>query len=465
MTASLTDTTGSARSVIDRYSRHVNPAFVKLLGTLGYGRLFVRARDVWLWDHQGRQYLDALAGFGSVNIGHNHPRLVERLKVFLAEEALNLSHTGPSAHTALLAEELARLADPLTVCLFANSGAEAVEAGLKLARAATGKPGLLSCAGGFHGTNLGTLSVMGEDRMRKPFEPLLPGCQRVPFGDLEALKKHLAGGRMAAFLVESIQAEAGVHLPPPGYLSEAQELCRRHGTLLVLDEVQTGLGRSGTLFAYQAEGFVPDVLVLAKSLGGSLAPISVTLTRPEIQARAYGSMDRFDLHGSTFAGNALACVAVTETLHILAEEDLCANSQARGAELLAGLVQRLAGHPLVRAVRGRGLLVGIELGPTDIGLTNRLSPGLVEMISRRVFGQWVALRLLERGIVCQPASQQWNVLKLEPPLTIRPEQVSQLVENLTEVLDEYRGLVPILRDVTERLIRQFLAGWRFTDQP
>jgi putrescine aminotransferase len=176
-------------------------------------------------------------------------------------------------------------------------------------------------------------------------------------------------------------------------------------------------------------------------------------------------MDRFDLHGSTFAGNALACVAATETLHILAEEDLCANSQARGAELLAGLVQRLAGHPLVRAVRGRGLLVGIELGPTDIGLTNRLSPGLVEMISRRVFGQWVALRLLERGIVGQPASQQWNVLKLEPPLTIRPEQVSQLVENLTEVLDEYRGLVPILRDVTERLIRQFLAGWRFTDQP
>jgi putrescine aminotransferase len=451
----------SDHPAVARYARHVNPAFVKLLGVFGYGRLFVRARDVWVWDHQGRQYLDFLAGFGSANVGHNHPRLVERLRSFLAEEALNLCHVGPSAHAADLAEALARLADPLTVCLFAGSGAEAVEAGLKLARAATGRPGLLYCAGGFHGTNLGTLSVMGSERMRRPFEPLLPGCERVPFGDCDALRKSLATRRFAAFLVEPIQAEAGVVMPPPGYLADAQELCRRYGTLLVLDEVQTGLARTGTTFAYQAEGFVPDVLVLAKSLGGSLAPISAALVRPEIHARAYGTMDRFDLHSSTFAGNALSCAAALETLHIIEDDDLAANSTARGGQLMTALRERLAGHPLVREVRGRGLLVGVELGPTDAGFLNRLSPALVEVIARKVFGQWVALRLLERGIICQPASQQWNVLKLEPPLTVRDEQVRQMVETLGDVLDEYRGLTLVLRDVTERLARQFLAGWTF----
>jgi putrescine aminotransferase len=302
---------------------------------------------------------------------------------------------------------------------------------------------------------------MGDERMRQPFEPLLPHCERIPFGDLAALKTQLDTRRPAAFLVEPIQCEAGVVMPSAGYLAEAQELCRRARTILVLDEVQTGLGRTGTMFAYQEEGFVPDVLVLAKALSGSLAPISVALTRPELHAKAYGATDRFDLHSSTFGGNALSCTAARETLHILADEDLIANSKARGAELLIGLRERLAHHPLVRDVRGRGLLVGVELGPTAQGFLNRLSPALVEAISKRAFGQWVALRLLERGIICQPASQSWNVLKLEPPLTVTSEHVRQMIEALGEVLDEYRGVTPIVKDVTGRVLQQLMAGWKF----
>jgi len=452
----------SAHPAVRKYARHVNPAFVRLLGVLGYGRLFVRARDVWVWDHQGRRYLDCLAGFGAVNLGHNHPRLIERLRSFLTEEALNLCHVGPAPHAADLAEALARLTGgELSVCLFSSSGAEAVEAGLKLARAATRRTDLLYCEGGFHGTNLGTLSVMGSPRLRRPFEPLLGGCTAVHFGDLAALEKALAGGRVAAFLVEPIQAEAGVVLPPPGYLAEAQRLCRKHGALLVLDEVQTGLGRTGTFFACQAEGLVPDVLALAKSLGGSIAPVAATLTRPDLHARAYGALDRFDLHSSTFAGNAFSCVAGLETLKIIEDEGLVANAAARGAELLAGLRGRLSGHPLVRAVRGRGLLVGVELGPTDAGLLNRLAPGLVELVSRQVFGQWVAVRLLERGVLCQPASQQWNVLRLEPPLTAKPEHVAEAVDAVGAVLGDYRGLLPLLKDVSKRLVRQLLARWKF----
>lgn len=449
-----------APGMVARYARHVNPAFVRLLGVLGYGRVFARARDVWVWDHEGGRYLDFLAGFGSVNVGHSHPRLTARIKALLDEEPVHLLHVGPSAHVAELAERLASLSG-LDVALLSTSGAEAVEAGIKLARAATGRNGLVSCQGGFHGTSLGTLSLMGDGRMRKPFEPLLAGAVLVPFGELAALEAALAPRAAAAFVVEPVQGEGGVRLPPPGYLREAQSLCRRFGTLLVLDEVQTGLGRTGRMFAVEFEGFVPDVLALAKSLSGGIAPISATLTRRDIHERAYGAMDRFDLHGSTFAGNALACAVALETLRIVEDENLVANSAARGEQLLTGLRERLRGHPLVRDIRGRGLLVGIELGPTDAGFLNQAAPFLVRKLSRSIFGQWLALRLLEKGIIVQPAALAWNVLRLEPPLTVGEAEIAMVVRAVGEVMDEYRGLTALVRDVAGRLRAQRRRGWGF----
>ncbi|HEV2864381.1 MAG TPA: aminotransferase class III-fold pyridoxal phosphate-dependent enzyme [Pyrinomonadaceae bacterium] len=447
---------------IEKYARHVNPQFVKLLGVYGYGRVFERARDVWVWDHQGRQYLDLLAGFGSVNVGHNHPRLTERLREFLAAERMNFCHVGPAVEAAELAEALAGAAGAsLRVSLFSSGGAEAVEAGMKLARAATRREGFVFCRQGFHGTSFGTLSVMGSPRLRKPFEPLLGDCRAVGFGDLDALERALSRGGVAGFVVEPVQGEGGVVTPPAGYLKEAQALCRRHGALLILDEIQTGLGRTGTMFAYEAEGFTPDVLVLAKSLSGGVAPIGATLTSEDVFGRAYGSLTRFDLHSSTFGGNAFSCVAGLETLRIVADEDLPANAAARGAQLLAGLREKLAGHPLVRDIRGRGLLVGIELGPTEDGLLNRVAPSLVGAVSQNVFGQWAALKLLERGMVCQPASQAWNVLRLEPPLTVREAEVNEAVESVAGVLGEYRGIAPLLKDVARRLGGQWQKGWAF----
>jgi putrescine aminotransferase len=444
-----------------RYAEHINPAFVKLLGTFGYGRVFVRASGCRLWDHEGRAYLDFLAGFGAHNLGHNHPGLRERMRELLLDDVPNLVHIGPPVHAADLAEELARRARPLSMCLFSCTGAEAVETGLKLARLATGRPGLVFCKGGYHGLNLGTLSVDGAVRMRAPFEPLLPACQEIPFGDLEALEKALAGKQAAAFLVEPIQSEGGVVVPPSGYLAAAQELCRKRGTLLILDEVQTGIGRTGSLFAYQKEGFVPDVLVLGKALGAGMVPISATLTTREWLERSFGKVERFDLHGSTYAGNAFACRTALEVLRIVDEEKLCAASEERGRRLVLQLKNRLAGHPLVREVRGRGLHVGLSLGPTDKGLVNRLLPGMVEAVSRGVFGQWLAMRLLEQGIVAQPASQQWSVLKLSPPLTVSEGEVDSAVDAIAAILDEYRELGPLLRDVGERLGKQFMSGWRF----
>jgi putrescine aminotransferase len=439
---------------IEKYAKHVNPGLVKLLGVLGYGRVMVRATDVWLWDDEGTRYLDFLAGFGAANIGHNHPRLTKRLREFLTSETPNLLLTGPSIHTAELAETLADLLPaPLQVALFSNSGSEAVEAGLKLARAATRRTELISCGGGYHGTGFGALSVMGEERMRKPFEPLLQGCSRVPFGDLGALRAALARGRAAAFLLEPIQGEGGVVVPPRAYLHDAAELCRRHGTLSIVDEVQTGLGRTGAMFRFEEQGVIPDVLVLGKALGGSVAPIAATVTSREIYDKAYGSMDRFDLHGSTFAGNSFSCVAALETLAILREEDLVANSAELGGRLLERLRDRIADHPLVRDVRGTGLLIGVELGSPDPGRIGRKLQG--------VFGQWVSLKLLERGILCQPASNRWDVLKLEPPLTLKQEQADSFADALGEVLDEYRAMATIVKDVAKRVGRQFLRRGAF----
>jgi putrescine aminotransferase len=444
------------------YARYVNPSFIQLLGLLGFGRVFTRADDVWIWDHEGRRYLDCLAGFGSVNLGHNHPKLIARLHQLLDEQIFHFCHVGPAAGAAALAQGLAtRLAPPLEISLFASSGAEAVEAGLKLARAATGRADFVACDGGFHGTTLGTLSLMGAERMRAPFEPLLPGCHRIPFGDLDALEAVLKRSKPAAFLVEPLQGEGGIILPPPGYLRDAQALCTTHGTLLILDEIQTGLGRTGALFAHQAEGLVPDVLCLAKALSGGIAPVSVAVTSRALFDRAYGKTDRFDLHSSTFQGNALSCAAALRTLEIIDEEALVQRSAERGAQLLAGLRQRLHGHPLVKDVRGRGLLVGIEFGPTGRNWLDRLAPALVGKITESMFGQWIALRMLEAGVLCQPAASRWNVLRLEPPLTIAAAEIDFVVDTLATVLDEYRSVAPIVGDVTRRVGAQWRDGWRF----
>ena len=445
-----------------KYAKHVNPAFVKLLGMLKYGRLFMKGRDVWLWDHQGNRYLDCLAGFGAVNIGHSHPRLHKRLQTFLEEEALNFIHVGPSVHMGNLAAKLASLNDdPLNVVTFCNTGAEAVEGGMKIARAATGRSEYIYCEGAYHGTSMGTLSVMGEQRMREPFEPLLSGCHMIPMGNLEALENLLKDKKIAAFVVDPGLCEVGLITPPPGFLKAAQALCHKYGSLLLLDEVQTGLGRTGTMFAYQQEGFVPDIMALAKSLSGGLAPIGVTITTEAIHDKCFGSAEHFDLNNTTFGGNSFSCIAALETLNILCDEKLAENSKERGQELLEGLQKRLAGHPLVQEIRGRGLLLSIDLGPTDQGMLNKLAPDLVKMISKEVFGQWVAVKLLEKGILCQPATQHWDRLKLEPPLTIQSQEIQFVIEKIGEVFDEYQGIPALLQDVSGRVGEQFIANWSF----
>jgi putrescine aminotransferase len=227
----------TSHPAVESYNKYVNPDFIKLLGILGLGRVYVKARDVWLWDQHDQRYLDLLAGYGAMNIGHNHPRLLKRMRDAFDESIPNLSHIGPPVYAAQLAAQLARrLNPPLQISLFSNSGSEAVEAALKLTCAATGRHEFIHCKGSYHGTSLATLSVMDDKWMRRPFEPILIPSVQAPFGDLGQLQQALKTRKAACLVVEPVQGEGGVHFPPPGYLQEAKRLCSRYGTLMVLDE-------------------------------------------------------------------------------------------------------------------------------------------------------------------------------------------------------------------------------------
>jgi 3-acetyloctanal aminotransferase len=347
-----------------RFARHVNPVLLGAAGKGGLVKTFVRGQGMELWDAEGRSYLDFVGGFGAMNLGHNHPAVARAVAAALGQQAPGFAQSGVNPLAAALAEQLAEITPRgLEMVFFCNSGTEAVEAALKLARAASGRTDLLYCEHSFHGKSLGSLSVTGNPALQRPFGPLLPGCQAVPFGDPGALERALCTRRFAAFVVEPIQGEGGMNVPPEGYLRQAQRLCREAGTLLVVDEVQTGLGRTGALFAVDHEGVEPDLMTLAKSLGGGLVPLGAMLARRDLWMKAYGTVQGFALHSSTFGGGSLACAAGLAALRALQEVGLVENAQARGRQLWAGLAGLSRRCPLVKEVRGRGLMLGLEFNP------------------------------------------------------------------------------------------------------
>ena len=318
------------------YERYINPVLIALSSKGGFAKTFVRGEGNFLWDTAGRRYLDLVAGFGSLNLGHNHPHVVAGIQAALSQQAPGFVQSAVNPWAAALAEKLVAVAPPnLEMVYFANSGTEAVEAALKLARIVTGRPGLLHCERSYHGKSLGTLSVTGTPHYQKPFGPLLPHCEAVRFGDCEALERALSQRRFAAFIVEPIQAEGGMLMPPAGYLQRAQQLCHETDTLFIVDEVQTGMGRTGEMFAIDHEGLLPDAMSVAKSLGGGLMPIGAMLCRRDLWLQAYGSIETFALHTSTFGGGSLACAAGLATIKALDTEHLLEQATARGEQLRA----------------------------------------------------------------------------------------------------------------------------------
>ena len=391
----------------ENYRRFLNPPLARVMRLSG-STLEVRAQGTTIWDHNGKAYLDFAGGYGVFTVGHSHPRVVAAVRAQM--ELMSLS--GKTMFDPLagrLARALAQIAPgDLEISFFANSGTEAVEGALKLARAATKRTKIVSTSEAFHGKTLGALSASGRAAFQTPYAPLLPDVVHVPFGDPAALAASLDDA--AAFIVEPVQGEGGVRIPPEGYLARARLLCDRSGALLIADEVQTGLGRCGMMFGCDRDGVVPDIMTLAKGLSGGVVPIGAYIARPSVWNLAYANAPL--LHTSTFGGNPLACAAALAALDVLREEDLVENARVRGEQLLAGARRIASEYPsVVREVRGLGLLVGVEL--TNEG-----------------YGGTIIPEMLKAGVTAAWTLNQQRVIRLEPPLIVSAAEIDRALEAL-----------------------------------
>lgn len=424
------------------YAEAINPAAAAEARILGDTGAFVHAHGAVLTDHRGTDYLDCLAGFGSVNLGHNHPELLAALDQ--VAELPGFLQVWPSPVTAALAVSLVKVAPgDLGKVFFCNSGTEAIEAAIKLARG-TGRPGLLSTDNAFHGKSMGSLSVSGRALYQKPFGSLLPGCERVPYGDVDALEQALRSKQFGGFFVEPIQGEAGIIVPPDGYLKAAEQLCRATGTLLIVDEIQTGLGRTGTLFACDREGVAPDVLCLAKGLGGGVLPIGACLARNDVWERVYGTRETAYLHTSTFGGGTRACAVGLKTLEVLLRDRLPERADRIGERLISRLQQIAERYPMIEKVRGRGLLIGIEFAAPRIGA------GFA-----REYAGAVAAALLwqEHRIVTINTLNNPNVMRIEPPLILTEEQADRVADSVEAVVSRHKSVLRATARVGARSLR------------
>jgi ornithine--oxo-acid transaminase len=402
------------------HARYLNEQLVRVLKTIGYDVGFQSGQGQYLFDRDGTRYLDLLSGFGVFAIGRNHPALRHALKSVLDADLPNLVQMDVSTLAGILAERLLDYVPYLDKVFFANSGAECVEAAIKFARCATGRPGIVYCGHAYHGLSYGALSLTDDANFRGGFEPLLPGCTSIPFNDLAALEQALSSREVAGFIFEPIQGK-GVNMPSDEFLSGAAALCRRYGTLLIADEIQTGMGRTGRFLAVEHWNIEPDMVLLAKALSGGHVPVGALLTRKYIFDKMFNRMDRAVVHGSTFAKNDLAMAAGIATLEVMKAEKLIEAAAKRGAELRLALTRMVPGYELMKEVRGKGLMIGVEFGPPK-SLRLKASWNVLETANKGLFCQLITVPLFkEHKILTQVSGHGSHTIKLLPPLTITDE--------------------------------------------
>jgi len=444
---------GEAYPLHDRY---LNPQLARVLTTLGFDRTYVRGEGAYLIDDQGGRTLDFLSGFGVFALGRSHPVVKDALRQALDADLPNLAQLDCALLPGLLGQALVERAHAgIGRVVFTNSGAESVEAAIKFARCATGRTRILYADHAFHGLTNGALSLNGGKEFRAGFGPLLPGCDPVPFGDAGALERALHRGDVAAVVLEPVQGK-GVYLAPEAYWRKVQALCRRFGTLLVLDEVQTGLGRTGRFFCHQHWGLEPDIVTLSKALSGGYVPVGAVLTTGAVFDAVFSSMDRAVVHSSTFSRNQLAMVAGLATLQVLDDEDLVAGAADRGDRLMAALAPLVDRYELLHEVRGMGLMIGLVFGPPT-SRSGRARFRMLEMARKGFFSQLIVVPLFHRHrILTQVAADNVNIIKLLPPLTIGDEEIDAFVSALDDVLADATRSAGLLLEVGSTMARNTL---------
>ncbi len=441
-------TTRPYQEVVDIFAKHINPGLVTLLEIGEYNRINPqKAVGATITGKDGQEILDFVSSYGALNFGHNHPRIIQAVQDLQNRQQVDLSKELLSPYTAFLAHNLCLLL-PGDLCnaYFCNSGTEAVEAAIKLAaRCFKGKRNLfLYAENALHGKTIGALSVTGNAKLREYF-PTLP-AQSIPYGNINVLKRALQKNgekgkqKVAAVILEPIQGEAGVILPPDGYLKKVRQLCDQYDVLLILDEIQTGMGRTGTFLACEQEDVVPDIVAMAKSLGGGVATIGATIATAKVFSMAYDNPHDCLVQTSTFGGRASACAAAMAALEVLQEEELLSNSQERGKQLLEGLATLQQKYPeWIRAVRGKGLMVGIEFNIDVIEEAKYLPlkvPGLKSVLKEHLPGMVAAALLKQHGILGTLMLNNRAVLRVYPPLIISKEQIDYFLQALDNILEQ-----------------------------
>jgi ornithine--oxo-acid transaminase len=427
---------GSAGDQVKLYEKFVNPQWVKLLDVLQMNVRYDRCVGSELYTSDGRRILDFNSGYCVHNAGHNHPRIKAAIKAELDGDGPAMLQSNVCDLAGVLAARLCeRAGGKLTKAFFASSGSEGVETVIKFARAHTGRTGLLSARGSFHGLTCGALSLMSDAFWKDGFGPLLPDTELVSFGDLDELAGKLASRCFAALILEPIQVEGGMRIPTREYLKEAQALCRRHGTLFVLDEVQTGFYRTGPFLAAHHFGVEPDMVVLAKALSGGLIPAGAVLMSDAVFDSVYSSFRRAIVHTSTYSENTLAMRAGLASLDVLEDEKLSERATQLGESLRRLLAERLSSFEMVRDIRGLGMLTGVEF-QTPKKLRLRVPFEAFARIHPAMFGQVLVMRLFrDKGMLTQICGNDFMVLKVAPPLIVKQEQIEEFVVAMGEVVD------------------------------
>jgi len=442
----------------DLHLRYINPSFARVQRIIGFDKTYVRGEGAYLWDAQGNRYLDLLSGYSVFNLGRGHPTIQQALQEVIALERPNLVKMDCPLLAGLLAEALVKRMPPgLEAVFFANSGADAVDTALKFARAATQRRRVLYLDHAFHGLTLGTLPANGGAQFRQGFEPLMPAFDAVEMDDLAALERELRKGDVACFLVEPIQGK-GVYIPRDEYLPQAQRLCRKYGALLICDEVQMGMGRTGRFLSCEHWGLEPDMVTLSKSLSGGYVPVSACIMRRGLHDKVFNRLERSQVHSTTFGQNDVSMAMGLATLHVLDEEKLIERAAVMGEKLLAGLAALKDKYDMVLDVRGKGLVVGIEFGPPrSLGL--KAAWAAAEAAQKGLFTQFVVMSLMrDHRILTQVGGPDVNIIKLLPPLIIGDDEVQAIVSAFDAVMAEAQHLTGRVWGLMGNLVKQAVRG-------
>ena len=445
---------GQQHSLLAQY---INPQMAKVLKILGFDPVYVRGQGSHLWDQEGKDYLDMLSGFGVFAVGRSHPKVKDAIRQYLDLDSPNLIKMGTQLLAGLLAQKLVEEYAPpgLDTVFFCNSGAEAVDGALKFAYAFTRRTRVLYCDHGYHGLTLGTLAINGCKEFRTDYESILEGGTEIPFGDSTQLEVELAKGDVAALVVEPVIGH-GVFIPPDDFLPRARELCTRYGTLLIADEVQTGFGRTGKLFACDHWNVVPDIMTLSKSLSGGYCPIGAILYPRKVHDKVFSSLDRCMVHSTTFSQNDLAAVCGLAALEVIREEGLVENSARMGSYLVEQLRVLAEKYEMVREVRGRGLMIAIEFGPPR-SLTLKTGWKMIHGINQDLFCQSILVPLImDHQILAQVSGHGRDIIKLIPPLVFDQADADRFIAAFDQVLAAAHRFPGPIWEVGSRLAKAAL---------